>query len=161
MKKNNKGFSIPELIVTMAILSGLYFLGSRTLIAPQRTTNIETTVDTLVSDIANQQNRSMTGDIATGTAQDSYGIYFQSDRYTTFKGTAYSGGNTTNFVVRLNPNLQFSTVNLPNAQIIFATSSGAIQGYVSGQNNVTLNDSVGGLSRTIQFNSFGVIDQIQ
>ena len=81
----------------MVIIGGLFFLGSDTLFAPQRKNTSETTINTLLAEISNQQNKSMSGDIGSGTVQNSYGLYFTSTSYTTFRGTVYTGGNSTNF----------------------------------------------------------------
>ena len=77
LKKINKliwrsGYSIPELLVVMVIIGGLFFLGSDTLFAPQRKNTSETTINTLLAEISNQQNKSMSGDIGSGTVQNSY-----------------------------------------------------------------------------------------
>ncbi len=155
------GYSIPELLVVMVILGGLFFLGSDTIFAPQRKNTSETTINTLLAEVSNQQNKSMSGDIGTGTVQNSYGIYFTSTSYTTFRGTAYSAGNSTNFTTALHPNLRFSSIDLPSAQIIFATASGAIQGYSAINNTVVLQDSVGSITKTIRFNQYGVVESVQ
>mgnify|MGYP001571066613 CR=1 FL=1 len=155
------GYSIPELLVVMTILGGLFFLGSDTLFAPQRTTISDTTVDTLVAEISNQQNKSMSGAIETGTVQSNYGIYFTQTSYTTFRGASYSAGNGTNFTTNLHTNLRFSTINLPSSQIIFATASGAIQGYSGSQNTVVIQDSLGSITKTLRFNQHGVVESVQ
>lgn len=162
--KQNKwavlGYSIPELLVVMTILGGLFFLGSDTIFAPQRKNTSETTINTLLAEISNQQNKSMSGDTGTGIVQNSYGVYFTSTSYTTFRGVTYTGGNSTNFTTTLHPNLRFSTIDLPSSQVIFATASGAIQGYSASQNSLILQDSVGGITKTIRFNQYGVVESV-
>lgn len=145
----------------MIILGGLFFLGSDTLFAPQRRNNSETTINTLLAEIANQQNKSMSGDIGTGTAQSNYGIHFSATSYTTFRGATYSVGNSTNFTTNLHPDLRFSTIDLPNSQIIFATASGSIEGYSASQNTIVLQDSVGGIVKTVRLNQYGVVEAVQ
>lgn len=166
LKKINKlvwrsGYSIPELLVVMVIIGGLFFLGSDTLFAPQRKNTSETTINTLLAEISNQQNKSMSGDIGSGTVQNSYGLYFTSTSYTTFRGTVYTGGNSTNFTTTLHPDLRFSTIDLPSSQIIFATSSGSFQGYSASHNSVVLQDSVGSVTKTLRFNQYGVVESVQ
>jgi prepilin-type N-terminal cleavage/methylation domain-containing protein len=160
-KFGHKGYSLPEILVVVAVMSGLIFLGSNTFVAPQRTTITNATIDTLISEISNQQNKSMNGAIEIGTAQDNYGIWFAPTSYTTFRGASYSVGSGTNFTTNLNSNLRFSTINLPSSQVIFATSSGAIQGYSGSQNTVTIQDSEAGITKTLRFNQYGVVESLQ
>ncbi len=154
------GFSIPELSIVMAIMISLYLLGTSNLFSPQRTNELRTTEDTLISDMTSQQARAMTGDTASTGTNSSYGVYFQQDRYTLFKGVSYSAGDANNFTVTLGPNVRFSSINFPNDTLVYAQSSGEAAGYVSGQDTVVLEDAGEGVTRTIHVNNYGVIDSV-
>lgn len=145
----------------MAILGGLFVLGSNTLFAPQRTNTLDTTLDTLIAELSNQQNKSMNSDTGVGATKSSYGVYFSATGYTTFQGSSYSASNSTNFTTSLNGNLRFSTIDLPSSQIIFATGSGAMSNYSASHTTVVLRDSEGGLTKTLRFNQLGVVESVQ
>ncbi len=157
----NQGFSLLEIIVVMAVVGGLFVLGANTLFAPQRTNTLDTTIDTLLAEISNQQNKSMNSDTSTGTAKSSYGLYFSATGYTTFQGSTYTAGNSTNFTTPLHENLRFSSIDLPNSQIIFATGSGAMTNYSASHTTVVIQDSVGGLTKTLHLNQYGVVESLQ
>lgn len=155
-----RGFTIPELVIVMSIMISLYLLGTNNLFSPQRTNELQTTLDSLISDMTSQQSRAMTGDIADGSANSDYGVYFEQDRYTLFKGSSFSAGDANNFTIVLGPNLRFSSIGFPNSVVVYSMSSGEVSGYVNGQDTLVLQDSGEGISRTIHVNSYGVIDSV-
>lgn len=159
--RRRQGFSLLEIIVAMAIVGGLFVLGANTLFAPQRTNTLEVTIDTLLAELSNQQNKSMNSDTGVGTAKSSYGVYFTATGYTTFQGSSYSAGNSTNFTTTINENLRFSLIDLPGSQLIFATGSGALANYSASQTTVVIQDAVGGLTKTLTVNQHGVVESVQ
>ncbi|MEK7186029.1 MAG: hypothetical protein AAB675_01540 [Patescibacteria group bacterium] len=162
MKKtieSQHGTSLLELIMFMAI--GLLLFGFVTFnfVSFQQKTSISTSIDTLISDFSSQQTKAMIGAESSGTG-NSYGVYFQSDRYILFAGSAYSGANPTNFTVMLDPNIIFTDITFPGSVLIFSQLSGEIAGFADGSNTIALQSSQGSEKKTLTINKYGVITEI-
>lgn len=160
MRNLKRGWTYPDIIVAMGILAVLVGLVAMNSFSAQFKTYESTTVDNLAADMALQQTRSMVGDASSVGVKTAYGIYFQSDRYTMFKGNTYAAGNADNVVVNLNPTFTFSSIGFPGGQIIYASGSGAFANYVNGQNTVTLRNTGSGSTQQLQINRYGVLEQI-
>ncbi|HYM65488.1 MAG TPA: type II secretion system protein [Candidatus Sulfotelmatobacter sp.] len=153
--KENRGFTLIELVVVMGILIMLFSFASFNFVGVQRKTSINSFADDLVSDIASQQTKAMVG---VGTSSgDNYGIYFQSDKYILFKGTSYSANDPNNFTVSLDSGSSFSSVTFPGSSIIFSSISGELNGFSQGQNTVTIKDLQSLKTETITVNRYGVV----
>lgn len=155
-----KGFTLVELILVMSFFMLTYGLIGFNFISAKQRTGLTSQVSLLSSDFKNQQLKAMTVDSGGSGTSQNYGIYFENGRYTLFRGSVYSGVNATNFTVNLGDNQQFSAINLPSSQIIFASVSGEIIGYNSGLNTVTLKDSITNVQKTITVNRYGIITGI-
>lgn len=167
MKRNSlknrwfEGFTLIEILVVIGMILILFLLGQNLSPSPQQVSTVSNTLDALVTDISAQQNKSMNGDLSLGSVASNYGVYFQSDRYILFKGSSYNQGATDNFTISLSPTISFSTINLPSTQLIFATGSGVLTNYNQSQRTITIHDATNNTSKTIQFNSFGVVESAQ
>ena len=150
------GFTLPELLIVMAILSILFGLIAPNLLHFRQRSVINTTVDTLASDLKSQQTKAMVGDTEGSGAISDYGIHFETNKYTLFRGSSYSAGNPSNFDVNLDPSVNFSSINLPSSSVVFSRGSGET-GLVSGSDTVTLTDSTNNDQKIIQINRYGAI----
>jgi len=155
------GFSLVEIAIVLGVVATLFVVAQNTAFRPQQVANVSDTLDTLVSDISLQQNKSMSGNLSTGSSAVSYGVYFQSDRYILFRGSSYDQVATDNFTISLNPVFTFSAINLPSSQLVFATGSGVLSNYNQNQRSVSIRDSTNNVTKTLQFNSLGVVDSVQ
>lgn len=155
MKNNQSGFTLVELVIVMGILLMLFGFMSFNLVRVQRTTSVNSTADTLVSDMASQQTKAMLG--AGSLSGYSYGIYFQSDKYTLFQGTIYSPSDPNNFTVSLDSGITFTNVTFPSSSVVFSSGTGEVNGFSNGQNTVTIQDSQGAKTKTITVNRYGVV----
>ena len=145
--KNQKGFTLPELIITMGIIAILFGFISINLIRLQRHSYLTTTVDTLVSDLYSQQNKAMVGDTEGRATADEYGVHFETNKYSFFHGLSYSASD---FDVELDPSLQF----LSTTDIIFSKGGGEVSGAPI---TVILNDITNNEQKTLQINKYGAI----
>ena len=139
--------------VITILLTFVYF----NLFGSQQRVNLDITISILVNDLKNQQNKAISGSTDNRTSYDSYGIYFQSDKYILFHGPNLKLGDTSNFVINLNQGTTFSQVNLPDSQVVFASSSGEIAYFNPSQNTVTISASGSNQQKTITFNRYGVV----
>lgn len=161
MKKLQAGITYVEVMVGLAMFSLLLTLTTINFPNIIQRASMDATVVTTVSDIKDQQLKAMVGADNVDETFTSFGIHFQPDRYTLFRGSTYNNpGNATNYVVMLGDPIQFQTINLPNSQIIFSVRNGEVQNFNSAQNSITLINTVSNQQKTIQFNRLGVVTSI-
>lgn len=159
MKKSlfQAGFTIPDLLISIAIFSILIGFSLTNLPKTQRTISVLSSVNILLSDMRLQQIKAMSGDTQATGVVSSYGIYFGTNSYTLFRGTSYSAGDTTNVVVNLDTGLQIAT---PNATLVFTKGSGTVAGFVAnGTNTFAIKNPQTGEKKTITTNQYGVVVQ--
>ena len=139
----------------MGIIAILVSFISINLLKPQTTASTASTVQILGADIKEQQIKAMAGDTDFESSTDSQGIYFESNRYTLFRGPNYASGSHY-FQVDMDQNLILSNT-LPSSQVVFTKRSGEVASYTSGQDTVTLNHSQSGEQKIITINRYGAI----
>ncbi|HRN69991.1 MAG TPA: prepilin-type N-terminal cleavage/methylation domain-containing protein [Candidatus Woesebacteria bacterium] len=155
-----KGFTLIELLLVLAIISILFAISIVNLNNLQQNTYQNTSGEIFISDLKLQQLKSMTGDNNSSSSFQPFGIHFETNSYTLFRGANYSSSNPENFTVELNPNLSFSTVKFANSQIIFAKNSGEIVGFTEGNNTIIIRNSITNTDSTITLNRYGVITHL-
>ncbi len=156
-----KGFTLIEILLVMAIISILFAISIVNLNTLQQNTYQNTSEELLLSDIKLQQLKSMTGDNNNSSTFETFGIYFGNTSYTLFRGATYSASDDENFTIELNPNLTFSNVEFANSQIVFEKNSGEIIDFTDGSDTITINNSITGTNAVITLNKYGVITDIQ
>jgi type II secretory pathway pseudopilin PulG len=155
-KHLEKGFTYAEIIVIMGIVTMLFGFATVNLVKVQRSSSVNATVQTLLTDIKQQQLKAMVGATEGRTASDSYGIYLESNRYSFFHGSVYAPSDTSNFPVKLDSSITISTT-FPNNSLIFSRRSGEVTGFVPGQNTITVRNNTGTEQKIITINRYGVI----
>jgi prepilin-type N-terminal cleavage/methylation domain-containing protein len=152
--KNGAGFTLIELIVVLSIMAALLGLTSINLVRSQQTASLNSAEEVLVSDLRQQQLKSMIGDTEGSLDAGPYGIYFDSNQYVLFHGATYSQSDTSNFAVNLDSNMQF---NSPDFNIIFSKMSGEITTAIV----IELQDKTNAQLKKIHINNFGVVTQVE
>lgn len=155
--KNNKGFTLPELMVGMAMFAILVGLVTINLTGVHSSTNINTTIDTMVADIKQQQIKAMTGDTEGRASADSYGVHFDTTDYVLFHGTSYNASDTSNLTIDLSQGMQI--IRLTHQEIIFNQGNGEIKDS-SGSDTITL-ETPSGQQKTVTFNKYGAVTSIE
>lgn len=159
-RRTCKGFTLVELIVVMAVIAVLTSFAIVNLSTIQHKTYLAATIDVFLSDYKQQQIKAMTGDTDGTSATQFYGIYLEQNQYTLFRGTSYSASEPSNFVVPLDGRVAFSTINVPQAQIVFAPGSGEVSNYSPTQNTVILLNIDTNEQKTLTINRYGIITNI-
>lgn len=159
--KTQKGMTIVELVLTVSIFSILVGIISINLLTTRTKATLHTTLTTITTHVKQQQKKAMFLHTEKGDTVDSYGIYFKPGEYILFQGSSYSPNDPSNFIVDLDDNLSFSTINLPNNTIVFATRSGEIMNFNGVQHSIVLTDQTSQEQKTIDMNKLGVITNIQ
>lgn len=163
MSKNlQSGFSLTELIIVLTIIGILFSLTSINLLGAYAKNTLNTTVSTIQADLKQQQLKAMVGDTEGQGSTDSYGIYFPSagDSYVLFKGGSYSASDPLNFEIKLNNDLQFSSLQVQGSQIIFTKNSGEFTNYLTNFDYVTLRNVNTDETKTIKINQLGTVISI-
>lgn len=152
-----KGFTLIELIVIMAIFGLLLGLVGLNLSTSRQSAVRNSAVSVLVSELKSAQLKSMQFDTQGEVSNLDYGVYFTTDSYILFSGSTYNNSDPDNYIVNLDNGIEFSEINLPSDQIVFVRGSGEVLNFDSGQNYVVLSDTRDSTQYRIQFNKFGVI----
>ncbi len=151
------GFTLIELIVTVGLIAFLLTFSSLNFISTQRKTTLQDQVLLLSTDIRGQQLKAMSSDTGGSGTVSNYGIYFQNQTYTLFRGDTYSAIDPENYVVTLPETTIIVDVLFPNSQIVFQKGSGEILNFNNTQNTFSLTDSQLGESHLYTLNALGVI----
>ena len=147
-KLNIRGFTLVELLVSIGILAVIFAMSSIVLSRVLPSTSQSTTFDTLISDLRTQQSQAMSTDAF-------YGIYFGSNSYTLFSGAAYNPSSPSNFVVTLDPTVNFTNITLPGNVLVFSPGSGDVNGYLSGSDSVNITNSQTNQVTVVKINQYG------
>ena len=151
--KTQRGFTVVELLIVMSITLILLGLATINLVHSQQTASLTSMEEIVIADLSQQQLKSMIGDTEGRLTQDSYGIHFDSNRYVLFHGT-YSAGDTSNFVVNSDSNMQF---NNPGFDVIFSRLSGEITAPTA----IELQDNTNSKLERIHLNTLGTVTQVE
>lgn len=155
---SSKGFTFVELVIVMGIMVLLMMITSVNLFPVSQKVSLSTTVQSLVTDIKQQQLKAMSG-------ETNQGIYFDPDQknYFVFKGNAYDPLNTTNFKIPLGNQIIVNSLDFTNRQMIFLPESGEISSFNPSftLNKIILQNTVSGEQRTVSINKFGIITNVQ
>jgi prepilin-type N-terminal cleavage/methylation domain-containing protein len=159
LPKNNfsklkSGFTIIELLVVIGLFGLLASFVVVNLMRPMTKASVDSSLSTLISDLRQQQIKSMVGSSDGLSSAQYFGIYFSGSSYTLFHGTDYSAGDETNFVVNLDVNLNLSTT-FPGNQVVFSRRSGEITGFVNGSNVITVTNTADGETSSFSLNQLG------
>lgn len=155
-----RGVSLIEIIVVVGLMG--IVLGSAIINLPTLKNGADSNSEykQIKQDISIQQQKAMTGVSSGSTSgKNYYGIYFNLNSYTKFRGQVYNPADTTNEVVQLD-SFKATTITLPSAAIIFKPGSGEIYGYDAGQNTIVFTANSDGKTKTLTFNKYGVFTEL-
>jgi prepilin-type N-terminal cleavage/methylation domain-containing protein len=140
-KIHRGGFTVIELMVSIGIMAVLFALATVNITRLPSSTAQATNIDTLLTDLRSEQTRAM-----TGFSADSFGVAFGTTSYTLLSD---------NFVVDLDPNLEFIDNNYFGGQVTFAAGSGDILNYSQGSDNVSVKNNMTGEVKVIRLDKYG------
>lgn len=148
--KSQAGFTLVEILITLAIFGVLCAMTVINLGAPQTAASLNGTVDELVADLKAQQLLAMTGDSGSLSDQQPQGVLIAADHYTLFAGAAFDGGDGNNYTLTPGEGISFST-DFDDSQVLFNKGSGEL----SGGGTITVGRD--GESKTITINRLGTV----
>ncbi len=153
------GLTLVELLLVVGILGLLFSIAFISIFNVRIISTNATTTSVITSDLKNQQIKAMVGDTEGRGTPDNYGIKILSTQYVMFHGTNYNPADTTNFSVPVENGYTLSTT-FPNTTVLFASESGEIVDFQSNQNTITLTNTSSNKTKTIHFNKYGTITQV-
>ena len=156
----HSGFVLMEIVVIVGMMALFVGLLSINLLGSQRRASLVGVVDTLVSDIQSQQTKAMTGFTTGGSVPAGYGVHFETSRYVLFSGSSYSVSDPTNSSIPLQSPVTLSSIGFAGGTLLFASKSGEVSGYVSGQDFVSVFHADSNQTTTIHINRYGVITSV-
>lgn len=124
----NGGFTLIELIIVVGIFLLLAALVVPALVFFKRQSLLEFASQEIVNTLRLAQNKTLSSEDAT-----SFGVYFEINKFTLFKGTSYDAGSPDNEIHNLDISLRISEINLSGgSQAVFDRLSGttANSGYL-------------------------------
>lgn len=157
MKGLSSAFSLPEILLTLAVISILSTVSLVLLLTPQNKASIDTTVLTIVSDLKNQQIKSMSGESNESFDHEPFGIHFENNYYVLFQGSSFSYNDPHNFKVDLPKGLLISNINLPTGDIIFEPISGEVIGFNASLNSIVVKNLDNQFQKVLSVNKYGAV----
>lgn len=155
-----RGLTLIELILVVGIIVLLFGIGFVGITNIQVLTARSTAATILISDIRNQQIKAMVGDTEGRATPDNYGVKLFTDKYVLFHGNNYDPNDPDNYSIPL-PDAHSMTSTFPNDEIVFASDSGELLGFIEGSNTVTIINNPSSTSETITLNAYGVVIDFQ
>lgn len=157
--KYQEGLTLVELLLVIGILGLLFSITFISVFNIRVISTNNSTTSIITSDLKNQQIKAMVGDTEGRGVPDNYGVKILSSQYVLFHGVNYNQADNTNFSVPVENGYTLSTT-FPNSLMLFASGSGEIVGFVSNQNTITLTNTSSSRTKTLHFNKYGTITQI-
>jgi prepilin-type N-terminal cleavage/methylation domain-containing protein len=156
MKILHKGFTFIELLLVMSVVAILTSMVSLALVNSRSSTSLETVTATFMADFKNQQTKAMTGDTEGQGVPDHYGIHISPQAYTMFRGSSFAAQAESNFLVPMEDTIRITTT-FSDDILHFATQSGEMSNFISGQNTITFSDSATTKQKILHVNKYGSI----
>lgn len=155
---NQKGFTLLELLVTMGVFFLIIGLTTMNLAHAQRSSSVQSSTEQFISDVRNQQIKSMSGSGTATFTSSNYGIHVDGNKYTLFH-EPYST-DTTKFIVNLD-SINIIKSGFTGKDIIFLQPSGELEFFdLVNENKITIQNANGTEKQTLKFNKYGVIYEI-
>lgn len=157
---NRKGLTLVEVLLVITILAVLSSFTGFTLLRSRNKVSLDGIINQVIQDVKTQQLQTMSGLIQGGISNRYYGIHFENTRYILFHTPTYQANDATNYAINLEADSRFSVINLPNNEILFADAGGEIEGFDPIRNFVTIDNINSDLQKTLYFNIYGTVYEI-
>lgn len=158
--QTKKGFTFPEVLITLGILGVLFGMVTVNLFGTKHSTTLDSSKTSLVTDLNQQRLKAMIGD-TEGTGEiTAYGIYFEQTEYILFRGATYNPSDPSNFSINAGESIEFTNNLLPLQQIVFLPVSGEVSGFLQGANTISIRNTVSEEENIIVINRFGTVEGI-
>ncbi|MBI4117666.1 MAG: type II secretion system protein [Parcubacteria group bacterium] len=146
-----QGFTLVELLLTMAIMGILVLLLGSFFVSRFKATDHRTTVWEMVDAVRRAQTHAM-----NGLGNNSWGVHFESAQYVLFKGSSYNLSDPENIAFPLANLLSVSVISLNGggSDVIFSKASGTTTQY----GTITVLNSNDSTTKSIFINAAGRVN---
>ncbi len=141
----------------MVMMSTLFAIVGQTLFQSYQSLSLDTVAEKMISDIKNQQMRSMQADTVIPGQFVDFSVYFEANKYVLFSGLVYDSSNITNIEVLIDPPISLSIIGLSGSTISFSRLSGDVRFFTLGQDTIVVLNSQTGETRQVHINKRGVL----
>lgn len=152
--KNNRGFTLVELLISIGIVSLLLGLTTINLLNVQRTTSVTAALEKLNADMKSQQIKAMNGAGSGG----SFGVHLSSNTYILFHGASYNPNDPTNSQVLLDSNIALSST-FTGDTVVFDQRTGEVC-LLACTKMITVRNTSGTEQQTMTLNRYGTVTDI-
>ena len=156
-RSRRRGFSLVEVLLVVGLLVLLFSFGAVIYSSFTRADQFVLETGKIRELINEARVRSVSGISLGGSQALSFGIYFQTDGYTLFPGTAYNSADTRNQRFSLPVKIEISEINLPANSLIFERISGEVLGFDPVSSHIVVTDLQSDRENKIIINRFGVV----
>jgi prepilin-type N-terminal cleavage/methylation domain-containing protein len=116
----NKGLTLIEIIVVIAIFAILFAIGVAAMITSRNSASVTTTADAIAAKLEEQKLQAITGKNSLP-----YGVKFNSTSYVSFSGSPYNPADTNNKTIPVSGDITLTnTIPGTDDAIIFARMTG-------------------------------------
>ena len=105
--KNNRGISLIELLVVVAILIILTVLSFRAFVFFQKESDLTNYTEEIINTLRLARNKTLSSEESSN-----YGVHFETNKYVLFKGRDYNPSATDNRVYNLSPRMEIYDISL-------------------------------------------------
>ena len=161
MGRNTFGFTLIEVLLAVGLLGVLLALGIASFGQSNTKLKLDSTSRQIVSILAEARSKAMEADVEDQPTPSVYGVHFDSDKFTLFRGNSYDSLNPDNFIVAtenvtISPNLPCG-VPTECSNVIFTQVSGEVVGFDPALNWICLTSGSSATKLTLNF--LGVVDE--
>lgn len=159
-KTHISGVTLIELLVVIGLLAVFFSLSVINITQLIPKSHLSTTVDVLIADLKQQQQKAMSGETGTASASGEaqpHGVHIDANQYVLYSGIVYDEMSSSNSAFPLSQPVLLSSTFVAN-DILFNKGSGEISGYTSSESaRITVTDTVQNRQKVIQLNQLGVV----
>lgn len=153
------GFTYIEVMTVLGIVAIMSTIVTVIGVSAMTRTQVAAQLDLLLADISFQQQQAANRVLSDKNTQD-YGLHFAPTSYTVFSGQSYNPSDPTNQVVPLQTGMEFSTINVPEQQVVFSQGTGFLKEFVATQSGLIIT-SPEGSATTLTINRYGVVEIVR
>ncbi|MCJ7740184.1 type II secretion system GspH family protein [Candidatus Microgenomates bacterium] len=157
-RKYQSGFTLVEVIVALAVFASLFAIVVINLLNVSLKATLSESIDTFNNNFKSQQLKAMVGDTEGNSIKENIGIYLATDKYIDFYGS-YKAQSSANLEIKFDDNIRLVNTSFPSSQIIFIGGNGEILG-ATGNNTITLQNTLSGEQKIITINKYGVVTSV-
>ena len=158
------GFTLLEVIIVVSLISLILTIASINLFKPTQEASLDTASADVISLMQEAQNKAMNTDTQGDNSSDEFGVHFETQKVTLFKGVVFNSGDQSNFDIDIPSNLNIFTNLLCSSppedcnNVVFQRISGEVVGFSDTQNNICITVGSSGKGVLLIVNFVGVIN---